>query len=204
MAPIRVLLADDHALLRRGVASLLAAESGFEVVGEAANGLQALDMARERRPDVILMDISMPVMDGLEAARRITAEMPQVRIVVLTVSEGERSLFEAIECGADGYLPKKTEPQVLYGTLRAVVQGEAPVSPLMAARLLQGFARRARHPAAAPAHAAELTVPEKEVLEQVARGRSNEEIADALAITEASVKRHLKDILDNLRLEKQV
>jgi DNA-binding NarL/FixJ family response regulator len=126
MPPIRVLLADDHALFRQGVASLLAAERDFEVVGQAVDGQQALEMARELMPDVILMDVSMPVMDGLEATRRIKAEMPDVRIVILTVSYGERTLFEAIQCGAEAYLPKKIDPQALYGTLRAVVQGEIP------------------------------------------------------------------------------
>jgi DNA-binding NarL/FixJ family response regulator len=126
MTPIRVLLADDHARFRQGVASLLAAEGGFEVVGQAVDGQQALEMARELMPDVILMDVSMPVMDGLAATRRIKAEMPHVRIVVFTVSDGERTLFEAIQCGAEAYLPKKIDPQVLCGTLRGVVRGEVP------------------------------------------------------------------------------
>ena len=197
MPPIRVLLVDDHALFRHGVASLLAAESGFEVVGEAADGQQALETARELMPDVILMDVSMPVMDGLEATRRIKAEMPYARIVVLTVSDGERTLFEAIRCGAEAYLPKMIDPQALYGTLRAVVRGEAPVSRLMATRLLEGFARR--DPASAPA--TELTVREKEVLEQVAQGRTNEQVAAALAIPENAVKNHLKNVLEKLHLE---
>ncbi len=201
MNSIRVLLADDHALFRQGVSSLLAAAIGFEVVGEAADGRQALEMARELLPDVILMDVSMPVMDGLEATRRIKAEMPHVRVVMFTVSDGEHSLFEAVQCGAEGYLPKKIDPQTLHGTLRGVVRGEAPVSRLMAARLLQGFARRAGHPAPATAHAAELTAREKEVLEQVARGSSREEIAASLAIPEGTVKDHLKHVLDSLHHE---
>jgi DNA-binding NarL/FixJ family response regulator len=150
-------------------------------------------------PDVILMDVSMPVMDGLEATRRIKAEMPDVRIVVLTVSDGERHLFTAIRCGASGYLPKKIEPRVLYGTLHGVAQGEAPVSPMMAMRLLEGFARRSQDPARAPA--TELTAREKEVLEQVARGKSNEEIAVALTISESTVRSHLRHILETLHLE---
>ncbi len=151
MNPIRVLLVDDHALFRRGVASLIAAESDFEVVGEAGNGQQALEMARELMPDVILMDISMPVMDGLEATRRIKAEIPYVRIVILTVSDGDRNLFEAVKSGAQGYLLKNIEPPALYGTLRGVIRGEAPVSRVMAARLLDEFARQSRQvtPAAA-------------------------------------------------------
>jgi len=139
MSTIRVLLVDDHALFRQGVASLLADERDFEVVGEAVDGQQALEMARELMPDVILMDVSMPVMDGLAATRRIKAEMPHVRIVVLTLSDGESARFEAIQCGASGYLPKMAEPRVLYDTLRRVVaEGEAPASRVMAAPLLQG------------------------------------------------------------------
>jgi DNA-binding NarL/FixJ family response regulator len=204
MTPIRVLLADDHALFRRGVASLLAAEAGFEVVGQAVDGQQALEMARTLIPDVILMDVSMPVMGGLEATRRIKAGMPHVRIVMFTVSDGEHCLFEAVQGGAEGYLPKKVDPQTLYGTLRGVVQGEAPVSRLMAARLLQGFARRAGQPAPAAERPAELTAPEKDVLEQVARGSSRKEVATALAITESMVTDHLKHILDGLHHESRV
>jgi DNA-binding NarL/FixJ family response regulator len=204
MSTIRVLLVDDHALFRRGVASLLAAEGGFEVVGEAADGQQALEMARDLVPDVILMDVSMPIMDGLEATRRIKAEMPYVRIVVLTVSDGDHSLFEAVKSGAQGYLLKNIEPQALYGTLRGVVRGEAPVSRVMAARLLEEFARQARPPAPAAAPAAELTARERDVLEHVARGRSNKEIAAALLIAENTVKNHLKNILEKLQLENRV
>ena len=204
MNTIRVLLADDHALFRRGVASLLAAETGFEVLGEAANGQQAVEMTLQLMPDVILMDISMPVMDGLEATRQIKAEFPYVRIVILTVSDGERSLFEALKCGADGYLPKMIEPRALFDTLRQVAQGEAPVSRLMAARLLQGFACRAGQPALTAAHAAELTAREKDVLEQVAQGRSNQQVATALAIPESAVNDHLRHILENLHLGTRV
>jgi DNA-binding NarL/FixJ family response regulator len=204
MNGIRVLLADDHALFRRGVANLLAAENGFEVVGEAVDGRQTLQMARELMPDVILMDISMPVMDGLEATRRIKAEIPYVRIVILTASDGDRSLFEAVKSGAQGYLLKNIEPQALYGTLRGVVRGEAPVSRVMAGRLLDEFARQSRQPAPAATRAAELTLREKEVLELVAQGRSNKEIATALAIAENTVKNHLKNILEKLHLDNRV
>ena len=204
MNAIRVLLADDHALFRRGVAKLLAAESDFEVVGEAIDGRQAVEMARELMPDVILMDVSMPVMDGLEATRRIKAEIPYVRIVILTASDGDSSLFEAVKSGAQGYLLKNIEPQALFGTLRGVVRGEAPVSRMMAGRLLEEFARQSRQPVPAAAPAAELTAREREVLELVARGRSNKEIAAALAIAENTVKNHLKNILEKLHLENRV
>jgi len=201
MPPIRVLLADDHALFRRGVESLLATEGEFEVIGEAANGQQALEMARERAPEVILMDLSMPVMDGLEATRRIKAEMPDVRIVILTVSDADHGLFEALRSGAEGYLPKRVEPRALYGTLRQVALGEASVSSTMAKRLLEGFARRDRE--AAPAPASALSASEREVLEQVALGRSNEEIAAALAISESAVRSHLRHVLESLRPERR-
>ena len=203
MSGIRVLLADDHALFRGGVASLLATESDFDVVGQAADGRQAVEMARELMPDVILMDISMPVMDGLEATRRIKAELPYVKIVILTISDGERSLFEAVKSGAQGYLLKMIEPQALCGTLRGVVRGEAPVSRVMAARLLEEFTRQARQTDPV-APAPELTVREREVLEQVTRGKSNKEIAAALAISENTVKNHLKNILEKLHLENRV
>ena len=203
MSRIRILLADDHALFRGGVASLLAAGGDFEVLGEAADGRQAVEMARALMPDVILMDISMPVMDGLEATRRIKAEMPSVKIVILTVSDGERSLFEAVKSGAQGYLLKNIEPKALYGTLRGVVRGEAPVSRAMAARLLEEFTRQARQ-ASPAAPAPELTAREKEVLEQVTRGKSNKEIAQALSIAENTVKNHLKNILEKLHLENRV
>ena len=128
MPPIRILLADDHALFRRGVASLLATERDFAVVGEALDGRQALEMSRELVPEVVLMDVSMPVMDGLQATRRIRAEMPQVKIVILTVSDGTSSRLEAAKSGAQGYLPKKIEPQALYGALREAVRAKSPAS----------------------------------------------------------------------------
>jgi DNA-binding NarL/FixJ family response regulator len=122
MTSIRVLLADDHALFRRGVASLLAAENGFDVVGEAGDGRQAVEMARALMPDVILMDVSMPVMDGLEATRRIKRELPDVRIVILAAFDGERSVLEAVESGAETCLLKAVEPPTLYRALRGLVR----------------------------------------------------------------------------------
>jgi DNA-binding NarL/FixJ family response regulator len=203
--PIRVLIVDDHALFRRGVASLLSAQADFEVVGEAADGSRALEMARDLMPDLILMDISMPGLDGLEATRRIKAEIPYVRIVILTASDGDRHLFDAVKAGAQGYLLKKIDPQALFATLRGAVQGEAAVSGLMAARLLEEFARQAREPLPAPTTpVAALSPREKEVLELLARGRSNKEIASALGTAENTVKNQLKNILEKLHLENRV
>lgn len=204
MSPIRVLIADDHALFRRGVAALLAAQSDFEVAGEAEDGLQALDMARELMPDLILMDISMPGLDGLEATKRIKAEMPYVRIVILTASDGDRHLFDAVKAGAQGYLLKKIDPQALYSTLRGALQGEAPVSGLMATRLLEEFARQAGQARPTPTPAAALSAREREVLELVAMGKSNKEIASALGTAENTVKNQLKNILEKLQLENRV
>jgi DNA-binding NarL/FixJ family response regulator len=201
MTRIRVLLADDHALFRRGVAAYLAAEPDFEVMGEAADGSQALEMVRELMPDLIVMDVSMPVMDGLEATRRIKAQFPYVKIVVLTVSDGERNLFEAVKAGAMGYLLKNVQPQALANALRGVMRGETSVSRTMAARLLEEFARQARE---RPPATGVLTPREREVLDRVARGASNKEIAADLDIAENTVKNHLKNILEKLHLENRV
>ena len=167
MTAIRVMLVDDHALFRRGIASILASERGFEVVGEAANGLEALDRARELMPDVILMDIFMPGANGLEATRRIKEALPYVKIVMLTVSEEDQNLFEAIKSGAQGYLLKKIEPQELFAMLKGVVQGDAPISRAMAAKILREFTHQARRAAPAPRPGADLSPREKEVLELV-------------------------------------
>ena len=206
MTSIRVLLADDHALFRRGVASLLAAEPGFEVVAEAVDGRQAAEMARELMPDVILMDISIPLMDALEATRRIKEEMPYVRIVILTAADGDRGLFEAVKSGAQSYLLREEEPRALFGMLRGVVRGEAPVSRLMAAWLLEEFTRRSPRPTpTAPSWSgAGLTARERRVLELAAQGRSHEEIAAHLAVAECTVKNHLRNVLEKLYLENQV
>ncbi len=204
MTPIRVLLVDDHALFRKGVADLLGSEPEFELVGEAGNGIRAVEMARELMPDVILMDISMPGIDGLEATRRIKAEIPYVRIVILTVSESDHSLFDAIKSGAQGYLLKNVQPQELLNTLSAVVRGEASISGAMAARLLQDLARETRPASPPPAPVARLTQREQEVLRLVAQGKSNKEIASALNIAENTVKNHLKNILEKLHLENRV
>jgi two-component system nitrate/nitrite response regulator NarL len=201
---IRILVVDDHALFRKGLISLLSGQRDLQVAGEAANGREALSRARDLMPDLILMDISMPEMDGLEATRRIKQEIPYVRIVILTVSDDDQSLFEAIKAGAQGYLLKKIEPQAFLNTLRQVARGEASISRAMATRLIAEFARQARQSVPAPAAGFGLSQREKEVLELVAKGMSNKEIAATLAITSNTVKNHLKNILEKLHLENRV
>ena len=204
MPSIRVLLVDDHVLFRRGMASLLREREEFDVVGEAMDGREAIQKARELMPDVILMDISMPKMDGIEATRSIKQELPYLKIVMLSASEEESDLFEAIKSGAQGYLLKKIEPQELFAMLKGVVQGDAPISRAMAAKILGEFAHQARRTAEPSSPAANLSPREKEVLDLVTQGKSNKEIAAALAIAENTVKNHLKNILEKLHLENRV
>jgi DNA-binding NarL/FixJ family response regulator len=203
-SPIRVLLVDDHSLFRKGIASLLAAERGFEVVGEAGDGLEALARARELMPDVILMDVYMPGTNGLEATRRIKEVLPYVKIVMLTISEEDEDLFEAIKSGAQGYLLKKIEAKALFSTLRGIAQGEASVSRVMAAKLLDEFARQARKPAAVTLPGTILSPRERKVLELIAQGKTNKEIAAALDNAENTVKSYVKNILEKLHLENRV
>jgi DNA-binding NarL/FixJ family response regulator len=203
-APIRVLLVDDHALFRKGIASLLAAEPGFEVVGEAQDGLQAVERARELMPDLVVMDLNMPRAGGSEATRRILEELPYIKIVILTVSEDDQDLFEAVRCGAHGYLLKKIEPKALFDTLCGVMRGEASISRMMAAKLMGEFSRQNTRVASGAERRPELSPRERDVLEFVAQGKSNKEIAAALDIAENTVKNHLKNILEKLHLENRV
>ena len=203
MERIRVMLVDDHALFRKGVASLLAACPDIEVVGEADNGAEALPKVADLMPDLILMDIQMPVMDGLEATRRIVAEHPYVKIVMLTVAEEDRSLFEAIKAGAQGYLLKKIEPDEFLAMVRGVSRGDAPISRSMASKILGEFGRRVQRPQAEDP-AAKITPREREVLQLLTQGNTNKEIANALCVSENTVKNHLKNILAKLHLQNRV
>lgn len=197
--PVKVLVVDDHALFRDGVASLLAAR-GYEVVGYAGDGAEALTRARELRPDLILMDIRMPVMGGLEATRLIRAEMPDAKVVMLTVSEDEEHLFEAIKSGAQGYLLKRLKADVFFELISGVMQGEAPVSPKMATRIIQEFGGTLSQDSPRQ-DGGRLSDREKEVLALVAAGKANKQIASELSISESTVKYHLRNILDKLHLE---
>ncbi|WP_035855995.1 response regulator [Cryptosporangium arvum] len=179
---IRVLLVDDHALVRAGLASLLEDADQIDVVGEAEDGARAIELAASLRPDVVLMDLSMPVMDGVEATRRLLAEQPGSTVLVLTSSSGRSSVQDALAAGATGYLLKDADPRDLVAGIHAAARGDAPLDPRVARTLLPG---------AAPDPAALLSPREREVLLLVARGLANKQIGRTLGITERTVKVHL-------------
>ena len=197
---MRVLLADDHALFRAGIASLLKAW-GMETVGQASNGLEALEQARALRPDLVLMDIGMSPCNGLEATRLIKAELPETRIVIVTVSDDDDDLFEAIKSGAEGYLLKDMSEEELGRTLTGIATGEPALSPGLAAKILDEFARVSRDGAPKEVESDGLTPREREVLELVVTGATNREIAAALYISENTVNFHMKHILAKLHLK---
>ncbi len=196
----RILLADDHILFRKGLAQLLNSQPDFQVVGEANDGVEALAKARELMPDLILLDVNMPRVDGREATRLIKAELPYVIVVMLTVSDDEQDLFAALKNGAQGYLLKKIDPTELFEQLRGLARGEAALSRLMANKLLSEFT----HGRPAAATDAALTPREQQVLQLVARGLTNREIAETLVVAENTVKNHLRNILAKLHLENRV
>lgn len=196
---MRVLLADDHALFRAGIASLLEAW-GNEVVAQAGNGREAFELACQHGPDLVLMDIGMPECNGLEATRLIKTARPEIKIVIVTVSDDDDDLFEAIKSGAEGYLLKNLSEEELSHTLQAVAAGESALSPALAARIIGEFARPA---GSGPARDVgdDLTAREREVLQLVAAGSTNREIAAALVVSESTINFHMKNILAKLHLK---
>jgi DNA-binding NarL/FixJ family response regulator len=201
MSTLRVLLADDHALFRDGIASLLIAWD-MEVVGQVGNGGEAVQRVGELQPDLVLMDINMLGMSGLEATRKIKSQWPEIKVVMLTASEEEEDLFEAIKSGAQGYLLKNIHSQEFGELLTGLAKGEAALSRSLAAKILAEFARpHEEAPDTDPDDELEqLTPREKEVLEQLADGLSNKEISFALVISENTVKYHVRNILSKLHL----
>jgi DNA-binding NarL/FixJ family response regulator len=197
---IRVLLADDEALVRRGFAMILGAEPDLEIVGEATDGERAVDLARAVAPHVVLMDIRMPGMDGIEATRRLSA-VDGPRVIVVTTFGLDEYVFEALRAGASGFLLKNTPPEQLADAIRVVSRGNALLAPEVTRSLIEAFTRRPDPSTPPPQSLRDVLTPrEIEVLTLLARGRSNHEIADALVITEATAKTHVSHILTKLDL----
>ena len=201
--PLRVLLVDDQPLFRKALAGLINAQLDMTVVGEAENGTEALERVRTVSPDVVVMDVNMPVSGGVDGVRAIRGAGYATKIVMLTISEEDDDLFDAIRAGANGYLLKNIRPEALFDDLRGVMRGEAPIAPAIAHKLLDALRDGPPH-ASAAAMAGEgetaLTRREMEILQLVAAGLSNKEIANQLTITEGTVKNHVHNTLDKLHL----
>jgi NarL family two-component system response regulator LiaR len=192
--PIRVLIVDDHPVVRRGLRGFLETCRDLEVVGEAENGMRAVELACDLVPDVILMDLLLPGMNGVEAIDRITAVCPAAHIIVLTSYPDDEFLFPAMRAGAQGYLLKEVKPEVLVAAIRAAALGQATLHPSVAAKLVKGASGSGEEPLS------ELSEREVEVLRLIARGMSNKEIADTLTLAEGTVKSHVSNILSKLHL----
>lgn len=202
MTPVRILLVEDQPLFRGAVAALLARRPGLEVVGEAENGLVGVEMAVALRPDLVILDVEMPVMDGVEAVKLIREQVMDVKVIMLTVSEADDHVVDAMLNGAHGYLLKNLRPDQLFEMIDAVMRGETPVAPAVAGRLLHHLADRgAGRPVVAPAGPEQqVTRRELEILRLVAGGLSNKEIGRKLSITEGTVKNHIHNALEKLHL----
>ncbi|HEY4853533.1 MAG TPA: response regulator transcription factor [Streptosporangiaceae bacterium] len=205
--PIRALIVDDHALFRRGLEMVLAAEDDIELVGEASDGAEAVEKAAESLPDVVLMDIRMPKSSGIEACRAMKEAAPSSKIVMLTISDEEEDLFEAIRAGASGYLLKDIPLDEVADVVRAVHGGQSLINPSMAGKLLTEFATLAKRDdeeRAQQVPAPKLTDREMQVLKLVARGMNNRDIAKELFISENTVKNHVRNILEKLQIHSRM
>jgi DNA-binding NarL/FixJ family response regulator len=202
---IRVLVVDDQALVRAGFSMIIRAESDLEVVGEAGDGREALDAARRLMPDIVLMDVRMPLMDGIEATRRLLAEHGGIKVVMMTTFDMDEYVYAALQAGASGFLLKDVPPEQLIAGIRAVVAGDALLAPSVTRRLIEGFIRRpSRSLGQQPTALARLTSREREVLQVMAQGLSNAEIAQTFVLSETTVKTHVARILNKLGLRDRV
>jgi DNA-binding NarL/FixJ family response regulator len=201
---IRVLIADDQVLVRGGFRMILEAQKDIEVVAEAGDGLEAVERARETEPDVVLMDIRMPELDGLEATRRLLADDGRSRVLILTTFDADEYVYEAMKAGASGFMLKDVKPEQLAEAVRVVAAGEALLAPAITRRLIEQFVHRPPPGSRKPAELADVTERELEVLRLVARGLSNAEIASSLSVSEATVKTHVTHILTKLNLRDRV
>ncbi len=201
---LKVLIVDDHALFRRGLQMVLDGEPDLQVVGEAADGNQAIERAQELVPDVVLMDVRMPRRSGIEATRELRRLLPHVQIIMLTVSDEEADLYEAIKAGASGYPLKEISTDEVPEAIRSVVAGQSRISPAMASKLLTEFAAMSRRRGGPGFHGPNLTDRELEVLRLVATGQNNRDISKQLFISENTVKNHVRNILDKLHLHSRM
>ncbi|HEX5585190.1 response regulator transcription factor [Gaiella sp.] len=202
--PVSVLLVDDDALMRAGLEAILSSDRAIEVVGEASDGRVAVERVRELRPDVVLMDIRMPDLDGIAATREIVASAPDARVVILTTFEDDEYIFGALTAGASGFLLKRTSPELLLDAIKAVAAGDSLLSPSVTRRVIDRMAALPSGEAVLDRRIEQLTAREREVLEQLARGLSNAEIAGVLVIEESTVKTHVKRVLMKLGLRDRV
>ena len=203
--PIRVLIVDDHALFRRGLVMVLEQEKDIDLVGEAGDGAEAVNIAQDTMPDVVLMDVRMPRRGGIEATSQIKALAPHIKILMLTISDEEADLYDAIKAGASGYLLKEISIEEVANAIRQVHAGQSMISPSMASKLLTEFATMVKKTDEKPAAAQpRLTEREMEVLRLVAKGRNNRDIAKELFISENTVKNHIRNILEKLHLHSRM
>jgi DNA-binding NarL/FixJ family response regulator len=203
-SPIRVVVADDQELVRAGFCVILDTADGITVVGEAANGAEAVALAAQQRPDVVLMDVRMPEMDGLEAARLITGEPSAPKVVMLTTFDLDDYVYAALRAGASGFLLKDSPRADLIAAVRAAAAGDALLAPSVTRRLIEAFARRPPETSPSPSQLASVTARERDVLMLLGRGRSNAEIAAALFVSEATIKTHVGSLLAKLGLRDRV
>jgi DNA-binding NarL/FixJ family response regulator len=202
--PIRVLLVDDDDLMRAGLEAVLSSDPGVEVVGEAGNGRAAVERARALQPDLVLMDVRMPDLDGIAATREVLGTSPEVKVVILTTFEQDDYIFGALHAGASGFLLKRTSPEELLAAIHTVAAGDSLLSPSVTRTVIDRMAHQPTPEVGSGRRLEELTPREREVLELVARGRSNGEIAAELVIEESTVKTHVKRILMKLRLRDRI